>query len=69
VPKLIHQHELHALFGISLLAAVVAGIVAYASTDFLMRYFKSHDSWALRPFAYYCAGFGSVSFVLLLLHI
>jgi undecaprenyl-diphosphatase len=69
VPKLIHQHELHALFGISLLAAAVAGIVAYASTDFLMRYFKSHDSWALRPFAYYCAAFGAGSFLLLLLHI
>jgi undecaprenyl-diphosphatase len=69
VPKLIHQHELHALFGISLLAAAVAGAVAYASTDFLMRYFKGHDSWALRPFAYYCAAFGSGSFVLLLLHI
>ena len=69
VPKLIHQHELHALFGISLLAAVVAGVVAYASTDFLMRYFKRHDSWALRPFAYYCAAFGGGSFVLLLLHI
>ena len=69
VPKLIHQHELHALFGISLLAAVVAGVVAYASTDFLMRYFKGHDSWALRPFAYYCAAFGAGSFVLLLLHI
>jgi len=69
VPKLIHNHELHALFGMSLLAAVVAGIVAYASTGFLMRYFKSHDTWALRPFAWYCAAFGTGSFVLLLLHI
>lgn len=69
VPKLIHEHELHALFGVSLLAAVVSGVVAYASTDFLMRYFKRHDSWALRPFAYYCAAFGAGSFVLLLLHV
>ena len=69
VPKLIHQHELHALFGVSLVAAVVAGVVAYASTGFLMRYFKGHDSWALRPFAWYCAAFGAGSFVLLLLHI
>jgi undecaprenyl-diphosphatase len=69
VPKLIHQHELHALFGVSLVAAVVAGIVAYASTGFLMHYFKGHDSWALRPFAWYCAAFGAGSFVLLLLHI
>jgi undecaprenyl-diphosphatase len=69
VPKLVHQHELHALFGMSLLAAVVAGVVAYASTDFLMRYFKGHDSWALRPFAWYCAAFGAGSFVLLLLRV
>ena len=69
VPRLIHQHELHALFGISLLAAVVAGVVAYASTAFLMSYFKGHDSWALKPFAWYCAAFGAGSFVLLLLRI
>jgi undecaprenyl-diphosphatase len=67
VPKLLHAHELHALFGLSLLAAVVSGVVAYASTAFLMRYFKSNDSWALKPFAWYCAVFGGGSFVLLLL--
>ncbi|MDD2703981.1 MAG: undecaprenyl-diphosphate phosphatase [Acidocella sp.] len=67
VPKLMHAHELHSLFGLSLLAAVVSGVVAYASTAFLMRYFKSHDSWALKPFAWYCAVFGGGSFVLLLL--
>ncbi|HUW80523.1 MAG TPA: undecaprenyl-diphosphate phosphatase [Acidocella sp.] len=66
VPKLLHAHELHALFGPSLVAAVVAGAVAYASTAFLMRYFRNHDSWALVPFAWYCAIFGSASFVLLL---
>jgi undecaprenyl-diphosphatase len=69
VPKLIHQHELHALLGMSLVAAVVAGIVAFLSTEFLMRYFKGHDSWALRPFAYYCAAVGAGCFALLLLHL
>lgn len=67
IPKLLHAHELHALFGLSLLAAVVAGVVAFASTAFLMRYFRDHDSWALKPFAWYCAIFGAGSFVLLLL--
>jgi undecaprenyl-diphosphatase len=66
IPKLLHEHELHALFGLSLLAAVVAGLVAYASTAFLMRYFRNHDSWALLPFAWYCAIVGTASFVLLL---
>ncbi len=66
IPKLLHAHELHALFGLSLLAAVIAGIVAYASTAFLMRYFRDHDSWALLPFAWYCAIVGAGSFALLL---
>jgi undecaprenyl-diphosphatase len=66
IPKLLHGHELHALFGVALLAAVVAGVVAYASTAFLMRYFRDHDAWALVPFAWYCAIFGGASFLLLL---
>jgi undecaprenyl-diphosphatase len=65
VPKLIHQHQLHALFGESLVAAIASGIVAYASTAFLMRYFKDHDDWALKPFAIYCAVAGAGSFLLL----
>jgi undecaprenyl-diphosphatase len=66
VPKLLHGHQLHALFGVALLAAAVAGIVAFASTAFLMRYFRGHDAWALVPFAWYCAIFGAGSFLLLL---
>jgi undecaprenyl-diphosphatase len=66
IPKLLHTHELHALFGISLIAAVIAGIVAFASTAFLMRYFRDHDAWALKPFAWYCAIFGAGSFFLIL---
>ena len=65
IPKLLRAHELHALFGVALVAAIVAGAVAFASTAFLMRYFKDHDAWALRPFAWYCAAFGAGSFVLL----
>ena len=67
IPKLLHSHQLHALFGVSLLAAVVAGAVALASTAFLMRYFRDHDAWALVPFAWYCLIFGAGSFLLLLL--
>ncbi len=66
LPKLMHAHELHALFGLSLIAAIVAGVVAYASTAFLMRYFRNHDSWALVPFAWYCVIAGAGSFLLLL---
>jgi undecaprenyl-diphosphatase len=69
IPKLLHGHELHALFGTALIAAIIAGFVAYASTAFLMRYFRDHDAWALRPFAYYCGVFGSLSFLLLTLRL
>jgi undecaprenyl-diphosphatase len=46
-------------------AAVVAGVVAFASTAFLMRYFRNNDSWALNPFAYYCIAAGLISGVVL----
>jgi len=65
VPKLAHAHELHALFGTALIAAFISGLVAFASTAFLMRYFRDHDSWALKPFAYYCAAAGAGAFVLI----
>ena len=66
VPKLLRAHELHALLGVSLVAAIVAGLVALASTAFLMRYFRDHDAWALLPFAWYCLIFGAGGFLLLL---
>ncbi|HEV2300344.1 MAG TPA: undecaprenyl-diphosphate phosphatase [Stellaceae bacterium] len=54
VPKLLHLP--HA--GLSLVAigaGVVAGITAYLSTAFLMRYFRRYDfEDALVPFAIYC---------------
>ena len=41
--------------GVLWIAAAVAGLTAYASTAFLMRYFRTHErSAALDPFAYYC---------------
>lgn len=62
VPKLMHESVAPGVFQLSAVAAVVAGITAYASTAFLMRYFRSNDSWALNPFAYYCfvVGLGSI---------
>ena len=54
VPKLLHADIPPGTLQLSLLAAVVAGVVALASTAFLMRYFRHNDKWALNPFAYYC---------------
>jgi undecaprenyl-diphosphatase len=67
VPKLLHADIPSGVFELSAMAAVVAGVTAFASTAFLMRYFRSHDAMALNPFAYYCfvIGLGSLAFLLL----
>ena len=67
VPKLLHAGIPHGTLGVAALAAVAAGVTAYASTAFLMRYFRNHDAWALNPFAYYCLVIGAGSLGLLLL--
>ena len=57
IPKLDHSQ-----FGmLALMSFAISGVFAYASTTFLMRYFKEHDLGALNPFAYYCAIFGFVA--------
>jgi len=67
VPKLLHASVPAAVFGISAMAAVVAGLTALASTAFLMRYFRANDTWALNPFAYYCFIVGAGSLAILLI--
>jgi undecaprenyl-diphosphatase len=66
VPKLLHASMPPGVFRLSAVAAVVAGVTAFASTAFLMRYFRQHDAWALNPFAYYCFVAGAGSLILLL---
>ncbi|MDA8048435.1 MAG: undecaprenyl-diphosphate phosphatase [Rhodospirillales bacterium] len=65
VPKLLRAGVAHGTFGISVLAALIAGVTAFASTAFLMRYFRRHDTWALAPFAWYCAVLGAGGALLL----
>lgn len=65
VPKLLHESIPAGVFQMSAIAAVVAGVTAFASTAFLMRYFRRHDAWALNPFAYYCIVLGLGSLALL----
>jgi undecaprenyl-diphosphatase len=69
VPKLRHAGMALAgdVAGLSVVAAVVAGLTAYASTAFLMRYFRGNDRWALNPFAYYCFAAGAGSLAVLLI--
>jgi undecaprenyl-diphosphatase len=67
VPKLLHESVPPGTFSVATMAAVIAGVTAFASTWFLMRYFRQHDAWALNPFAYYCLVVGAGSLLLLLL--
>ncbi len=59
IPKLLHAHDGAGAAGLSAAAlwaaGIVAGVTAYASTAFLMRYFRHREEHAaLDPFAYYC---------------
>jgi len=66
VPKLLKAHD-H--FGtVSILAGVVAGVVAFISTVLLMRWFRVAEVRAFDPFAIYCALAGAGSLAWLLLH-
>jgi undecaprenyl-diphosphatase len=66
VPKLLHADAPPGTFSIALLGAMVAGITAFLSTAFLMRWFRGHDNWALDPFAWYCAALGGISLLVLM---
>lgn len=60
IPKLVHEHQ--AVSGLATGAGIVAGITAWLSTAFLMRYFRRHNfEDALLPFAVYCWLVGAVS--------
>lgn len=60
VPKLLVP-EAHVVLLEAIVGGIAAGVAAYLSVAFLMRYFRSND---LRPFGWYCVVMGAVSFVL-----
>jgi undecaprenyl-diphosphatase len=66
VPHLFRPDVAAAFGPIVWVAGIVAGVTAFLSTAFLMRYFRRHDFEALDPFAWYCWTFGVVSLALLL---
>ena len=68
VPKLLHANVPPGTFQVASVAAIVAGLVALASTAFLMRYFRHNDKWALNPFAYYCIAAGLAAGAWLYVH-
>ncbi|MGA8586433.1 MAG: undecaprenyl-diphosphate phosphatase [Roseiarcus sp.] len=62
-PKLMKEGA--TLGAMAVLSAVVAGIVAYLSLTFLMRYFQKNEFEALSPFAYYCWAAGAISLAII----
>jgi len=65
LPKL--AHAANGMLQMALVGGLVAGIAAYFSTWFLMRYFRTHEVKALRPFGIYCAllGIGTLVYSLI----
>ncbi len=63
VPRLVTVGHDQGVLEISLMAAVVSGFLALASTAFLMRYFKVGGENSLRPFAIYCFCLGGFAVV------
>lgn len=62
VPKLLRQEAaLGGLLHWIVLSGILAGVFAWLSTWFLMRWFKTHEIGALRPYAAYCIGFGALA--------
>jgi undecaprenyl-diphosphatase len=61
VPKLLALPG-HGISGLAIAAGIVAGITAYLSIAFLMRYFRRHNfDDALAPFAIYCWAGGALA--------
>lgn len=66
LPKLLHQHATlpPGLPAIIILGGVLAGIFAWLSAWFLMRYFKTRELAALKPFGIYCLVAGVVAMII-----
>jgi undecaprenyl-diphosphatase len=60
IPKLLVP-EAHGVLVQAVAGGIAAGVAAYLSVAFLMRYFRSND---LRPFGWYCVVAGAISFFL-----
>jgi undecaprenyl-diphosphatase len=67
IPKLLHEHENlpEGLLLTILVGGLLSGVFAWLSTWFLMRWFKSHELMALRPFGIYCLIAGALALLTL----
>ncbi|KEQ25639.1 undecaprenyl-diphosphate phosphatase [Paenibacillus tyrfis] len=58
IPKL--KSGMNGLLGMSIVGGVLSGIFALLAVWLLMRWFKTHEIKAMRPFAYYCWIVGAI---------
>lgn len=66
IPKILHQGGQSSFDSATILmSGIISGITAYLSIVFLMKYFGKNTIEALKPFAYYCWFFGSLTFLIL----
>ena len=65
-PKLLKHHD--KLGDLALAAGVAAGVVAFASTAVIMRWFRGHEARGFDPFAIYCAVAGAGAAIWLTVH-
>ncbi|MBN9534633.1 MAG: undecaprenyl-diphosphate phosphatase [Alphaproteobacteria bacterium] len=65
IPKLFTHSTRVIPFSTVAIASVVAGVTAYLSAAFLMRYFRKREVDALNPFAAYCTIAGLIALALL----
>ena len=49
------------------IGAVVAGVTALICSLLMLRFFRNHDEWALKPFGIYCIAAGLLAGVLIVL--
>jgi len=61
--KLLHM-DIQTIILPSLLGGVIAGIFAYLTTFFMMRYLKKNEFTALIPFGIYCIAIGLLSLII-----
>lgn len=64
IRKMGHQ-DAGGITELAIASGALAAAIAFLSLWVLMRYFVSHDSQALDPFAYYCWAFGLTALTLL----
>lgn len=65
--KMRHMTISHDVMLQCLIGAIAAGITALICSLLMLRFFRNHDEWALKPFGIYCIAAGLLAGVLIVL--